>query len=177
MSRGTSSRSNLAETCHAINAFYRCYVKVKASTIVTITACQLLLIHGLFQQTAGSWFPLMALQPHNIAIFYIHLSRHLFPVVIWVQHRVFTVGQWAARTLWCKGSETPIAQACAKYLTFVDWHRIQWLHWATGPLGHAVYQKTFFLKLQETDLGVMFRRDSIHSISSRPSDKKVKSAY
>ena len=49
--------------------------KPRHQQLLRVTACQLLLIHGLFQQTAGSWFPLMAFQPRNIAIFYIHLSR------------------------------------------------------------------------------------------------------
>ena len=44
------------------------------------------------------------------------VTWHLFPVVIRVQHSVFTVAQWAARTLWCKGSQTPKAQVCAKCL-------------------------------------------------------------
>ena len=39
------------------------------------------------------------------------------------------------------------------------------------------HQMTFFLKLQETDLEVMFRWDSIRSIRSRPNDNEVKSAY
>ena len=73
------------------------------------------------------------------------VTWHLFPVAIRVQHSVFTAAQWASRTSWCKGSETPIAQVCAKYLTFVDWHRIQWLHWATGPLGHAGGTSSNFL--------------------------------
>ena len=48
-------------------------------------------------------------------------------------------------------------------------------------LGRAMqeehHQMAFFLKLQEADLEVMFRWDSIRSISSRPGDKEVKSAY
>jgi hypothetical protein len=48
---------------------------------------------------------------------------------------------------------------------------------ALGRAMQEEHQMTFFLKLQETDLGVMFRWDSIRSISSRPGDKEVKSAY
>jgi hypothetical protein len=48
-------------------------------------------------------------------------------------------------------------------------------------LGRAMQEKhhqmTFFLKLQETELEVMFRWDSIRSIRSRPNDNEVKSAY
>ena len=36
---------------------------------------------------------------------------------------------------------------------------------------------TFFLKLQEADLEVMFCWTEIRSIRSRPNDKEVKSAY
>ena len=74
------------------------------------------------------------------------VTWHLFPVAIWVQHRVFTAAQWASRTLWCKGSGTPIAQACAKICAKYLWSIQTDIEYndCSGP-GHAGVTSTFFL--------------------------------
>ena len=137
MSRGRSSRSNLAETCHAMLVSTDGMSKSRHQQLLQslpVNFCGPMVYSNKLLDIGGSWF-----QPHCDFDWFSTSTCHMASVsrgnpssTQRLHCRAMSFTDLVMQGIQNTHSSTGMHVYESTCEVYIDWHRIQWLHWA-GP--------------------------------------------